>query len=152
MYILEFLKKDEKKRYNTFDNFEFLLNRKKELEKKGNTCLVYKMSGKGDKTVAFKGDRNLYNVVTDFDKEVKKAWTQYVYIRTFLQDLGFKDFFVENNILYIKSGRNNFEIEKVRSTPRYEIRKNGIVLYDRENAQNEIVKKFFNNKGKLDLK
>ena len=144
MYVLEYMENGNKK-YNSFENFEFLMTRKQELENNGNTCLVYKMNNNGTE-VSRLTDMGLYQVVTDFNKEVRKTWKQYCYLRQYLQEIGLNDFFVDNNILYIMERNNVIEVEKVRTTPRYEVRKNGKVIYDNENAQNEIVKKLFTKK------
>ena len=51
-----------------------------------------------------------------------------------------RDFYVENNILYIldKKTGNNIEVEMVRKTPRYEVRYNGVVMSDSETSQADI--------------
>lgn len=48
-----------------------------------------------------------------------------------------RDFYIENNILYILDSKNgnNIEVEMVRKTPRYEVKYNGVMMSDSETSQ-----------------
>lgn len=154
MYVLEFRNKSQvgrnsNKNFKSFEDFEFLMREKAELESNGNICLVYKISNNG-KEVTRLTDKNEYVIVTDFDKEYRKGWKQYVSVRNMLMENGYKDFCVENDILYIHNGTDTIEVEMVRKTPRYEIRYNGVIVSDKETSQEDIIDKIFNkNRTKL---
>ena len=147
MYVLESREKNQvgrnsNKNYKSFEDFEFLMREKKDLEVKGFLCFVYKVSNNG-KEVSRLSDKSVYEVVTDFDKEYRKGWKQYVSIRNKLVENGYRDFYVDNNILYIRNENVNIEIEMVKKTPRYEVRYNGKVVSDCEVSQNDIIEKMF---------
>ncbi len=147
MYVLEIREKgkigrNSNKNYKSFEDFEFLMREKADLETKGFLCFVYKISNNG-KEVSRLNDKSVYEVVTDFDKEYRKSWKQYVSIRNKLVENGYRDFYVDNNILYINNEGVVIEIEMVRKTPRYEVRYNGKVVSDSEVSQNDIIEKMF---------
>lgn len=148
MYILEIRKTEQKGRnklsnFRTFEDFEFLMREKVELEKDTeNICLVYKISNNGKEVTRLTNKKD-YKVVTDFDKEWRKGWKQYVSIREMLIKTGNRDFYVDNGILYIKNGDDVIEIEMVRKTPRYELRKNGKLIDDSFTSQADIIDRIF---------
>ena len=74
-----------------------------------------------------------YKIIPDFDKEYRKGWKKYVNVRDFLVSKDIRDFYVDNEILYIKSGNDIFEVEMIRKTPRYKVRYNVGIVKDREN-------------------
>lgn len=155
MYVLEIREKGKVGRnsnnnFKSFEDFEFLMREKAEIEKDTeNICLVYKISNNG-KEVTRLTNKNDYVVVTDFDKEYRKGWKKYVSLREKLVKTGYKDFYVDNDILYIKNGNDTIEVEMVRKTPRYEVRKNGKLVADNFTSQNDIIDRIFNkNKTRL---
>ena len=155
MYVLEVREKGKVGRnsnnnFKSFEDFEFLMREKAEIEKDTeNICLVYKISNNG-KEVTRLTNKNDYVVVTDFDKEYRKGWKQYVSIRDMLVKTNNRDFYVDNDILYIKNGNDTIEVEMVRKTPRYEVRKNGKLVADNFTSQNDIIDRIFNkNKTRL---
>ena len=152
MYVLEVVENGKKGRnknsnFKSFEDFEFLLRKKEVEEKVGNKCLVYKIENNG-KEVMRLNDKKMYQIVTDFDKEIRKCWKQYVSIMEMLIKVDIRDFYIENNILYINdvNNCNNIEVEMVRKTPRYEVKYNGVLVSDSETSQNDIIDKMFNNK------
>jgi uncharacterized circularly permuted ATP-grasp superfamily protein len=158
MYVLEIREESKKYKYNknsnfkSFEDFEFLMREKENIENdyknKGIevVCIVYKISNNG-KEVTRLTNRSQYKVVTDFDKEYRIGWKQYCSVREKLVENNIRDFYVDNNILYIKNGEDIIEVEMVRKTPRYEVRKNGVVVYDSITSQNEVIDKIFNKNG-----
>ena len=157
MYVLECREKSQRGNtknsgYKSFEDFEFLMREKENMELKGFLCFVYKISNNG-KEVSRLNDKSMYEVVTDFDKEYRKGWKQYVSIRNKLVENDYRDFYVDNNILYINNEGVLIEIEMVRKTPRYEVRYNGKVVSDSEVSQNDIIEKMFCKKnGKVGSK
>lgn len=158
MYVLEVVENGKKGRnknsnFKSFEDFEFLLRKKDEEEKVGNKCLVYKIENNG-KEVMRLSDKKMYKIVTDFDKEIRKCWKQYVSIMDMLVKCEIRDFYIGrsenslNNILYIldNNNGNNIEVEMVRKTPRYEVKYNGVMMSDSETSQADIIDKMFNNK------
>ena len=150
MYVLEIRTgnkgRNKNSNFRSFENFEFLMREKVELEKNGNKCLVYKVENNG-KEVSRLSDKNEYVLVSDLDKEWRKGWKQYCNIRKVLMERGILDFYVDNDILYIKNENSVIEVEMVRKTPRYEVRRNGVLIYDKETSQNDIVDKLFVKNG-----
>lgn len=49
-----------------------------------------------------------------------------------------RDFYIENNILYINNNGTQIEVEMVRKTPRYEVKYNGVLVSDSETSQCDI--------------
>ena len=154
MYVLEIVEngkvgRNKNSNFKSFEDFEFLLRKKDEEEKIGNKCLVYKIENNG-KEVMRLNDKKMYQLVTNFDKEIKKGWKQYVNIMDMLIKCDVRSFYVENNILYINDigNGNNIEVEMVRKTPRYEVRYNGKLVSDSETSQNDIIDKIFKNNKK----
>ena len=150
MYVLEVVENGKKGRnknsnFKSFEDFEFLLRKKDEEEKVGNKCLVYKIENNG-KEVMRLSDKKMYKIVTDFDKEIKKCWKQYVSIMDMLVKCDIRSFYIENNILYINNEGTQIEVEMVRKTPRYEVKYNGVMMSDSETSQCDIIDKMFNNR------
>ena len=150
MYVLEVVENGKKGRnknsnFKSFEDFEFLLRKKDEEEKVGNKCLVYKIENNG-KEVMRLSDKKMYKIVTDFDKEIRKCWKQYVSIMDMLVKCDIRSFYIENNILYINNEGTQIEVEMVRKTPRYEVKYNGVMMSDSETSQNDIIDKMFNNR------
>ena len=79
-----------------------------------------------------------YKIVTDFDKEIRKCWKQYVSIMDMLIKTSIRDFYIENNILYINNEGLCIEVEMVRKTSRYEVKYNGVMMSDSETSQCDI--------------
>lgn len=153
MYVLEFRKekqigRNKNSQIRSFEDFEFLMREKIKLEKLGNKCLVYKICNNG-KSVTRLVDKDKYVEVTNFDKEYRKGWKMYVNIRDRLVKRGIRDFYVDNDILYIKDNNDILEVEMVRKTPRYELRKNGKTLYDTITSQNDLADILFTKKGTI---
>lgn len=149
MYILERKSKSGrrlKKSIISFEDFEFLMREKEKYEKSGNKCSVYKIGNNG-KDITRLTDMTEYTKVVDFDKEFRKGWKQYVSLRDKLVKVNVRTFYVENDILYIENGTDTIEVEMVRKTPRYELRKNGKVLFDDITSQNDLIDKLFTKKG-----
>lgn len=150
MYVLEVVENGKKGRnknsnFKSFEDFEFLLRKKDEEEKVGNKCLVYKIENNG-KEVMRLSDKKMYKIVTDFDKEIRKCWKQYVSIMDMLVKCDIRSFYIENNILYINNEGTQIEVEMVRKTPRYEVKYNGVLVSDSETSQADIIDKMFNNR------
>ena len=49
-----------------------------------------------------------------------------------------RDFYIENNILYINNEGLCIEVEMVRKTSRYEVKYNGVMMSDSETSQCDI--------------
>lgn len=132
--------------YISFEDFKDLYKKKQMFDKKGNRyykyrTIVYKVSNNGV-MIEQLTDKRLYKEIENVERELKQSWSCYSYLRQILER-GKKKYYVENNVLYIKSRKVNLEIELVRKTPKYEVRvvENGKARHlFYETAQNEIIK------------
>lgn len=133
--------------YMSYDNFRDLYEMKQMFDRKGNRyylykTTVYKISNNGVRIEELT-DTNLYREVENVENELKQSLTSYSFIRKVLGK-GKKKFYVENSkkskndILVISPKSLKLEIEKTKTTPKYEVRQNGKLLFV-ETAQNEIV-------------
>lgn len=133
--------------YMSYDNFRDLYEKKQMFDKKGNRyysykTTVYKVSNNGVRIEELT-DTNLYKEVKNIENELSQSLTSYSYIRQVLSR-GKKKFYVEkskkskNDVLVISPKSLKLEIEKTKTTPKYEVRQNGKLLFV-ETAQNEIV-------------
>ena len=128
--------------YISFEDFEDLYNDKQLFDKKGNRYYsyktsVYKISNNGVK-IEMLNDLNLYKEVENIDRELQKALTDYSYIRKVLSKTK-KKFYIKDNVLIVSPKKLKLEIEKVKTTPKYEVRLNGELLFT-ESTQTDIVK------------
>lgn len=132
--------------YISFEDFKDLYKKKQMFDKKGNRyykyrTIVYKVSNNGV-MIEQLTDKRLYKEIENVERELKQSWSCYSYLRQILER-GKKKYYVENNVLCIKSRKVNLEIELVRKTPKYEVRvvENGKARHlFYETAQNEIIK------------
>ena len=133
--------------YMSYDNFRDLYEQKQIFDRKGNRyysykTTVYKVSNNGVRIEEL-ADTNLYKEVENVENELKKSLTSYSYLRKVLS-MGKKKYYVENSkkskndVLVISPKSLKLEIEKTKTTPKYEVRQNGKLLFV-ETAQNEIV-------------
>lgn len=146
MYILEFRKnergKTKKDNFKSFENFEYLLREKNKLEVMGNKCFVYKLNSNG-KIVKRLADKKDYVEVKDLRKEEINNYKQYIVLCKELCKCKDVEFYIDNGILYYMYGNDLFEVEMVRKTPRYVVRKNGVVHYDKLNGQVDMIDLIF---------
>lgn len=133
--------------YMSYDNIKDLYEEKQMFDRKGNRyysykTTVYKISNNGVRIEQLT-DTNLYKEVENVEDELKQSLTSYSYLRKVLS-MGKKKYYVinskksKNDILVISPKSLKLEIEKTKTTPKYEVRQNGKLLFV-ETVQNEIV-------------
>lgn len=128
--------------YVSFEDFEDLYKEKQMFDRKGNRYYsyktsVFKVSNNGVRIEKL-NDINLYKEIENVDNELQKALTDYSYIRKVLSKSKRK-FYIKNNVLIVSPKKLKLEIEKVKTTPKYEVRLNGELLFT-ESTQTDIVK------------
>lgn len=148
------LEKVESVEYLSFENFKDLYFEKQRFDRKRSKIYkydttVYKISNEG-KRVEQLTDTNSYDLVSNIDRELKDSLTSYSYLKQVFDKMGVKFSVgksngITGNVLIVRVGSDKLEIEKVKMTPKYEIRKcvgkngKGRELLFCETAQNEII-------------
>lgn len=127
--------------FTSYENFKDLYEKKQMFDKKGNRyykyrTTVYKVSNNGVRIEQLT-DKNLYREIENVEQELKQSLTSYSYLRQVL-DKGKRKYFVKGNVLYVSPKSLKLEIEKTKTTPKYEVRLGGKLLFE-ETAQNEII-------------
>lgn len=138
--------------YTSFENFKDLYETKQMFDRKGNRWYkyktkVYRVSNNGVE-IRELSDESLYREILNVERELKKSYTIYSYLRQVL-DLGNNKYWIgkskaiDRSVLCVKmKNKKILEFELVRKTPKYEVRlvdgKRTDLLFT-ESSQNEII-------------
>lgn len=136
----------------SFENFRNLYVKKLRFDRKGNQDFkyrtsIYKISNEG-LSIELLSDMKLYEEIKNIQNELKSSNTNYSFIRKVLKGSR-RAYSIKGNVLIIHPKSLKLEIEMVRTTPKYEIRRNGKLLFE-ETSQVDIVDRLKNEYG-IDL-